>query len=200
MALALPAGPFCGKHCKFACHATDIPGRKNLRRRKRRLWVWLLLLPMLLGLAAAGVGAIMVLLMRAEFLEMAEQFDLDRLSDGIGIAHLRPQRENDGQDLHPEPDPVPYEKLPQTLVQAVVAAEDQRFWSHDGVDYYGIACAALANWSSGRIRQGASTVTQQLARNSFDLKERTYRRKLLEMALAQRIEKRFPKEKSWNCI
>lgn len=158
--------------------------------------MWLLLLPVLLGLVAAGVGAIMILLMRAEFLEMAEQFDLDRL-ERMESASLIYDRNGEmmGKIFIQNRDPVPYEKLPQTLVQAVVAAEDQRFWSHDGVDFYGIARAALANWSSGRIRQGASTVTQQLARNSFDLKERTYRRKLLEMALAQRIEKRFPKEK-----
>jgi penicillin-binding protein 1A len=81
------------------------------------------------------------------------------------------------------------------LVNAVIAAEDQRFWDHDGVDYFGVLRAAQANWTAGRIRQGASTVTQQLARNSFELKERTYRRKLLEMALALQIEKNFPKKK-----
>ena len=92
-------------------------------------------------------------------------------------------------------DPVAYEKISPLLVKAVVSAEDQRFWEHDGVDYAGILRAAQANWTAGRIRQGASTVTQQLARNSFELKERTYRRKLLEMALALQIEKNFSKEK-----
>ncbi|MBE2178919.1 MAG: transglycosylase domain-containing protein, partial [Chthoniobacterales bacterium] len=169
---------------------------KPPRRRKRRLWLWLLLFPVLLGLAAGGVATIMFFLMRAEFVEMAEQFDLDRL-ERMESASLIYDRNGElmGKIFIQNRDPVPYEKLPQTLVQAVVAAEDQRFWSHDGVDYYGIARAAMANWSAGRIRQGASTVTQQLARNSFDLKERTYRRKLLEMALAQRIEQRFSKEK-----
>jgi penicillin-binding protein 1A len=169
---------------------------KPPRRRKRRIWFWLLLVPFLLVCAGGAVAAILAMLMRAEFVEMANQFDLDRL-ERMESASLIYDRKGElmGKIFIQNRDPVPYERLPQALVQAVVAAEDQRFWSHDGVDFYGIARAALANWSSGRIRQGASTVTQQLARNSFDLKERTYRRKLLEMALAQRIEKKFPKEK-----
>lgn len=166
------------------------------RRKKRRLWIWLLLFPTLLVLAGGLVAGIVFFLMRAEFVELANQFDLDRL-ERMESASLIYDRKGElmGKIFIQNRDPVPYDRLPQTLVQAVVSAEDQRFWKHDGVDYYGIVRAAMANWSSGRIRQGASTVTQQLARNSFDLKERTYRRKLLEMALAQRIEEKFPKEK-----
>lgn len=166
------------------------------KRKRRRLWPWLVLLPLLLALLgglAAGIG---VLLLRAEFREMAQQFDLQRL-ERMESASTIYDREGElmGRIFIQNREPVPYDKLPKVLVQAVVAAEDQKFWTHGGVDYLGILRAARANWSSGRIRQGASTVTQQLARNSFDLKERTYRRKLLEMALAQRIEEHFPKEK-----
>ena len=127
---------------------------------------------------------------------MARQFDLQRL-ERMESASTIYDREGAvmGRIFIQNREPVPYDKLPKVLVQAVIAAEDQKFWTHGGVDYLGILRAARANWSSGRIRQGASTVTQQLARNSFDLKERTYRRKLLEMALAQRIEEHFPKDK-----
>jgi len=164
--------------------------------RRRSPWRWLWLGPLLLAVAGAAVGGILFLLVRAEFTEMARQFDLDRL-ERMESASLVYDRKGElmGKFFIQNRDPVPYDKLPKVLIDAVVAAEDQRFWTHDGVDYFGIARAAMANWTAGRIRQGASTVTQQLARNSFDLKERTYRRKLLEITLAHRIEERFPKEK-----
>ncbi|MDX2082128.1 MAG: transglycosylase domain-containing protein [Terrimicrobiaceae bacterium] len=90
--------------------------------------------------------------------------------------------------------PVPFDRIPPMLVKAVIAAEDNRFYDHDGVDYMGIVRAAITNYRKGRIAQGASTVTQQLARNSFELRERTYERKLVEMFLAWRIEREFSKE------
>jgi penicillin-binding protein 1A len=90
---------------------------------------------------------------------------------------------------------VPYEQLPGDLVKAVIAVEDAKFYQHHGYDLFGIIRAALKNFTAGHVRQGASTITQQLARNSFSLKEKTYRRKLLEIFLAQRIEEQFGKQK-----
>jgi 1A family penicillin-binding protein len=90
---------------------------------------------------------------------------------------------------------VPYEKLPPDLINAVIAVEDAKFYEHHGYDLLGIIRAALKNLIAGQVRQGASTITQQLARNSFSLKERTYRRKLLEVFLARRIEDHFSKQK-----
>ena len=89
---------------------------------------------------------------------------------------------------------VPYEKLPPDLINAVIAVEDAKFYEHHGYDLFGIMRAALKNLVAGHVRQGASTITQQLARNSFSLKERTYRRKLLEIFLAKRIEDHFSKQ------
>ncbi|MBM3857933.1 MAG: hypothetical protein FJ390_08275, partial [Verrucomicrobia bacterium] len=91
--------------------------------------------------------------------------------------------------------PIPYSEIPKSMVQAVVAEEDNRFFEHHGVDYFGIIRAAVSNYRQGRIKQGASTVTQQLARNSFDLRERSYERKLVEMFLAEQIERSLSKEK-----
>ena len=91
--------------------------------------------------------------------------------------------------------PVPSDQIPKDMVNAVVAEEDNRFFEHHGVDYLGVLRAAISNWHQGRVKQGASTVTQQLARNSFDLHERSYKRKLLEMFLAKRIEEQCTKEK-----
>src|SRR5205823_7151932 len=82
---------------------------------------------------------------------------------------------------------VPYDQLPSDLVNAVVAVEDAKFYQHHGYDLLGIIRAALKNFTAGHVRQGGSTITQQMARNSFSLKERTFRRKLLEIFLASRI-------------
>src|SRR6202040_2614105 len=78
---------------------------------------------------------------------------------------------------------------------AVVAVEDSKFYQHHGYDLSGIVRATFKNFVAGHVRQGASTITQQLARNSFALKEKTFRRKLLEIALARRIEDQFGKQK-----
>src|ERR1700730_8599604 len=90
---------------------------------------------------------------------------------------------------------VPYDQLPPDLINAVVAVEDAKFYQHHGFDSFGIIRAALKNLTAGHVRQGASTITQQLARNSFSLKQKTFRRKLLEIFLAQRIEDNFSKQK-----
>ncbi|MGI9113612.1 MAG: PBP1A family penicillin-binding protein [Chthoniobacterales bacterium] len=90
---------------------------------------------------------------------------------------------------------IPYDQIPRDLVNAVVAIEDSKFYQHSGYDAWGIVRAALKNVTAGHVRQGASTITQQLARNSFSLKERTFRRKLLEIYLAKRIEEALGKQK-----
>src|SRR5438067_5053760 len=90
---------------------------------------------------------------------------------------------------------VPYDQLPRDLVNAVVAVEDAKFYQHSGYDFFGIVRAALKNLTAGHVRQGGSTITQQLARNSFALKQKTFRRKVLEIFLARRIEEHFGKQK-----
>ncbi|MGA0848402.1 MAG: transglycosylase domain-containing protein [Chthoniobacterales bacterium] len=165
--------------------------------RRRRPWVkWLILVPLLLLFLGGGAAILFLYSVRSEFMGLAGQYDLERLERMESASQIYDRNGGlMGKIFIQNRSPVPYEQISPLLVKAVIAAEDQRFWEHDGVDYFGILRAAQANWTAGRIRQGASTVTQQLARNSFDLKERTYRRKLLEMALALRIEESFPKEK-----
>lgn len=83
---------------------------------------------------------------------------------------------------------VPLSKVSPWFVRAVIAREDSRFMSHWGVDPVGIVRAAARNFAAGGIRQGGSTLTQQLARNSFPLGGQTIHRKILEAALALRME------------
>ncbi len=89
--------------------------------------------------------------------------------------------------------PVTLDAVPATLVQAVLAVEDQRFYEHDGLDLRRIGGAFLANVKAGGIAQGGSTITQQLAKNLFLSSDRTPLRKAREAALALTLELRHDK-------
>jgi len=84
---------------------------------------------------------------------------------------------------------VPLSEIPEQLKQAILAAEDDSFYRHHGVDYSGLARAFVSNFASGRRGQGGSTITMQLARTFFLSSERSYLRKLYEIALAYKIER-----------
>lgn len=85
------------------------------------------------------------------------------------------------------------EQVPEHQIQAVLAAEDHRFFEHHGVDWRGILRAMMTNLRHGAVRQGGSTLTQQLAKNYFLTPERTFIRKLKELILAVIIEFRYGK-------
>jgi len=90
--------------------------------------------------------------------------------------------------------PVSLEEMSGDLVQAVLTTEDRRFFEHDGVDRRRIVRSMLANVRQGRVTQGASTISQQLARAAVLDRSRTYSRKLREVWLAQRLEAKFGKK------
>jgi penicillin-binding protein 1A len=85
------------------------------------------------------------------------------------------------------------EEIPSYLKNAVVAIEDERFYEHGGVDYWGVLRATLANLR-GRLAQGASTITMQVARNFFLTNEKSFTRKIYEVLLAWKIESNLSKE------
>jgi penicillin-binding protein 1A len=89
---------------------------------------------------------------------------------------------------------VPLEKIPQTLIDAFVAAEDARFFEHEGIDFFGILRALWKNIKAGGIVQGGSTITQQVTKSLLLTPERSYTRKLREAILAYRIEKYLSKK------
>ena len=89
---------------------------------------------------------------------------------------------------------VDYDDLPSYVVDAFIAAEDDRFFEHPGIDYQGILRAGFQLVSTGKIRSGGSTITQQLARDYFLTREELFTRKLREAFLAYQIEKKFSKE------
>ncbi len=90
--------------------------------------------------------------------------------------------------------PLRYDEFPPRLIQAVLAAEDDRFFEHPGVDYQGILRAAFHLLRTGERAQGGSTITMQVARNFFLSREKTFLRKLNEILLALKIEKELTKE------
>ncbi|MEF3305896.1 transglycosylase domain-containing protein [Paenibacillus sp. GYB003] len=91
--------------------------------------------------------------------------------------------------------PVPLERIPLHLRQAIVAVEDRRFYDHPGVDTIGILRALVRNVKDGGVSQGGSTITQQLAKNMFLSNEQTLSRKLNEAAYAFKIEQSYSKDK-----
>ncbi len=89
---------------------------------------------------------------------------------------------------------VTLDDVPPLLVRAILDTEDQRFFEHHGIDWYGILRAIYVNLRTGRVVQGGSTLTQQLMKNFFLNDERSLRRKLHEAAMAIIVERRFSKQ------
>jgi len=160
---------------------------------------WFLSVLTFCGLVAVAGGG-WFLYERAQWQKKAAAFDYKKLEEmeSASVIYDRSGRAL-GRIFIQNRDQVGADELSPWLYKAAVAAEDIRFYQHSGVDYYGIARAAVRNYQAGRTRQGASTLTQQLARNSFPVElpseDRGYKRKLLEIFVAQEIERRFSKPK-----
>lgn len=157
----------------------------------RRGWFSALVAFALLCVVSAfGVYSVIVAPLRRD----AEKFDLEELKklESASIIYDR-----DGDEMARlyvlNRTPVPITEVPQHFIDALVAQEDSRFFKHDGVDYIGLGRAVKENIVAREVTQGASTITQQLARQTFKLLERSYKRKILEAFIAQRIEKQFSK-------
>jgi len=97
------------------------------------------------------------------------------------------------QDAHRQY--VQYDEIPKAFIDAIVAAEDNNFFDHFGVDIMGVLRAMLANFKARKIVQGGSTITQQTAKNLFKRKDRSLKSKLIELLYALKLEYHYPKEK-----
>lgn len=89
---------------------------------------------------------------------------------------------------------VPIYKIPQSVQLAFIAAEDQNFFEHTGIDYVSVLRAALTNYQAGSTRQGASTITQQVVKSLLLTPERSYERKIKEIVLSYRLERQLTKD------
>ncbi len=153
-------------------------------------------MPIALLAILAVVLAVYISSIAADLKAQAKAFDLSKLEQMESASVILDRNGKIfGQIYVENRETVPYDQLPPDLINAVIAVEDAKFYQHHGYDLFGIIRAALKNLVAGHVRQGASTITQQLARNSFSLKQKTFRRKLLEIFLAQRIEHNFSKQK-----
>ena len=90
--------------------------------------------------------------------------------------------------------PVPINAVPKNVIEAFLAVEDPRFYSHSGIDFSGIIRAMYQNFRAGRVVQGGSSITQQLAKMMFLAPERTLSRKVKEAYLAIQIERHYSKD------
>lgn len=104
--------------------------------------------------------------------------------DGTVLAEIGPEKR----------EIIQFDRIPKVIVNSFLAAEDDSFYHHKGVDYLGVLRALLVNIKAGRVVQGGSTITQQVAKSLLLTKERSISRKVKDFLLAQRIEKKFSKE------
>ncbi len=154
---------------------------------RRRRWgrvLLLLLLFVAFGIAAAG-GVVLIL-----FGHVADAYDLARLGQMKQRSIVLDCKGREIGRLHGENRVVvPLSQVSRNFTNALLAREDSRFYDHGGIDYIGVARAILRDLKESKAMQGASTLTMQLARNSFDdLNAKTMHRKIVEVMLARRIE------------
>ncbi len=161
--------------------------------RKRVLWKVLVGLLVVGLLVALAIGWYLYPRYK-EYQAIADSFNLDELQAIPAISEVFDSSGQRYSRLAGEIRyVVPFDKISPLFIKALEAREDSRFFEHTGVDFPGIARASWKNIRSGGVREGASTLTQQLARNTFDLGDNRWKRKCVEALLAWRIEKKFSK-------
>jgi penicillin-binding protein 1A len=173
-------------------HARPVtsPNRRRSRRRSKTMG-WLTRLVLVTGLfAILGVSGWLVSIAR-DLPDTAGLADVERAAS---ITFLDRQGQFIARRGSAHGRLASIEELPPYMIDAVLAVEDRRFYSHPGVDVIGTSRALLANLLAGRVVQGGSTLTQQLAKNLFLTPERTLRRKVQEMMLAFWLEGQYSKD------
>jgi penicillin-binding protein 1A len=157
----------------------------------KRAW-FSALMALIILVALTGLGVFMFLIQPMR--ERAETFDLSEMKKLEAASIVYDRNGGELAKLYMlNRTPVSIREVPQHLIDALTSQEDSRFFQHHGVDYIGLARAMYLNFKAGEVTQGASTITQQLARQSYNLLERSYKRKILEAFLAQRIEREYSK-------
>lgn len=152
---------------------------------------------LLLGLVAAALGAASIAAVFWVYGRDKALPDIQKLSDYkpkqvSTILDAKGQRI--GELFEERRTFVPYKEIPQFVIDSFVAAEDQKFWTHTGIDYVGMVRAFFTNLRAGRARQGASTITQQVVKTFLLTPEKTFRRKIQEVILARRLESSLSKQ------
>jgi penicillin-binding protein 1A len=142
------------------------------------------------GAAAAGIFLALIII-----IYIVLPIDIDRIDNSYQstIFYDRDRREYTKLFLENRIS-VPLTKMPELLKKGIVDVEDTRFYEHHGIDLWGIGRAIFVNITGGRIKEGASTITQQLARNALLNQNRTFTRKFMEIIYAIKIEQYYTKD------
>ncbi|MDP2168138.1 MAG: PBP1A family penicillin-binding protein [Thermodesulfovibrionales bacterium] len=165
-------------------------GSKRKRKKgfcfKVKLAIVFFILPLLVGAAAGGYFALMKGVPSVEELKHYGDIPSTKVyaDDDTLLGEIRAEK-----GIF-----VPLKKMPPHLINAVIAVEDSSFWRHGGIDYLAILRAAVKDVIHRRLKEGGSTITQQLAKMTFLTPEKTIQRKLREVALATKIERSLTKE------
>src|SRR5690349_16559290 len=165
------------------------------RRSKTPMWLRFVAFPLALaaGLLAAGL-LILGLVVVLAYPNLPELGALTAYQPKVPLRIYTAEGTLIGEFGEERRAVVSIDEVPQQLKHAIIAAEDERFYQHPGIDYIGVLRAAAANLVAGGRRQGASTITMQVARNFFLSSEKTLTRKLYEALLAFKIEHSLNKE------
>ncbi|MBV64508.1 MAG: penicillin-binding protein, partial [Rickettsiales bacterium] len=171
--------------------------RQNRRRSRpklyKRRWFQILFLLFTTPIVIAIFYSIAIL---KSHQEKAQNFDLSAITKLEVPSRIYDRKGTEiGQIKIEDRRPIKLDKVPYHVIQALTAVEDSRFFEHQGVDFIGIARAIILNIKAKRITQGASTITQQLAKQCYaELKNvRNLDNKITEAFLANKIEKKFSK-------
>ncbi|MEN9383367.1 MAG: hypothetical protein RL323_510, partial [Pseudomonadota bacterium] len=165
--------------------------QSNLRSSPLRRW-----LLGAVGLATAGLLLLMLLIGIALAMAFPNLPDVSELADyrpKLPLRVLSAEGELIGEFGEERRNLLPIEDIPPVMINAVLAIEDSRFYEHSGVDYIGMARAALANLGQAKS-QGASTITMQVARNVYLSSEKSYLRKIYEVLLTFKLEHLLSKD------
>ena len=158
----------------------------------KRLIGWAAIFCFFIGLGA-GFGVIYSLNKRLPSLEPLEDYASLKLWE-VPTKIYAANGELIGELFVKRRELVKFSQIPENLIKAFIAVEDASFYEHQGINFKGIIRAFFVNLRAGRIREGGSTITQQLAKLSFLSHERTYSRKMAEILLSLKIEKRYTKD------
>ncbi|MBL8515911.1 MAG: penicillin-binding protein 1A [Betaproteobacteria bacterium] len=156
-----------------------------------RWWFYPLILLISLGFVALGVVALTIILLYPSLPSVEVLTDY---RPKIPLRVYTADGDLIGEFGEEKRAVVAIKDVPELLKQAILAAEDERFYTHSGVDYWGVGRAALSNLSSGAKTEGASTITMQVAQNFFLTKEKTFTRKISQALLAFKIEQSLSKD------
>lgn len=159
---------------------------------KKKAWVWKLLF-FILALVGIGVGLVAVMI-SVTYPRLPSMDELRNYqpklplqiysSDGVLLGQFGEERRIF----------IDTPETPKMLIEAILSAEDERFYEHHGVDFQGIMRAVVGNLTSGHLKSGGSTITMQVARNFFLSKEKTFTRKFNEVLLSYKIENSLTKD------